>query len=147
MAVLRSVATVLRHAVISMDLNFVDTGQPVRLRVFPSRATVFPSMRISVLTPVLTSTVNHAGAHLDTCRFAAYLSAYFTHYCFVLGRLGQWGSWGNYPQYVGATCYSAVNTRSDSDLLMPLASRVPDSFTPRLWLELVKLLPVGYRVL
>lgn len=69
----------------------------MRLRVFPSVATVFPSVRIRVLTLVLTSTVNHAGAHLDTCRFAAYLSAYFTHYCFVVGQLGQWGSSSTSP--------------------------------------------------
>lgn len=91
-ALLRLPATVLLHALVSMDTGLdtrlVDTGPLVRLRVFPSRETVFPSVRIRVLTLVLTSTVNHAGAHLDTCRFAAYLSAYFTHYCNATGQQG-----------------------------------------------------------
>lgn len=109
---LRLSATVLRHALVSMDTGLdtrlVDTGSVVRLRVFPSRETVFPSVRIRVLTLVLTSTVNFAGAHLDTCRFAAYLSAYFTHYCFVVGQLEQWGSSPTSPVNTGFPALSIV---------------------------------------
>lgn len=57
---------------------------------------------------VLTSTVNFDGAHLDTCRFAAYLSAYFTHYCFVVGQLGQWGRSPTSPVNTGFPALSVV---------------------------------------
>ncbi|MBV0932033.1 hypothetical protein [Marinobacterium weihaiense] len=124
MALLRLSATVLRHAFVSMDTGLdtrlVDTGFVVRLRVFPS-------VRMEVLAPVLTSTVNHAGAHLNTYRFAAYFTAYLARLVRTLIR----------------TKLVRTPVRTLPITVMPLANRVPNSFTPRLWLELVKLLPVG----